>query len=783
MKFGIGQPVRRTEDPVLLTGRGQYTADVNWANQCFGVAVRSPHAHARILEIDTTDALAMPGVLDIFTGADMIADGLGPMPNNLVITQTNGEKMREPPAYGLTADKVRHVGDPVAFVVAESLDQARDAAEAVMVTYEDLPCVVDTDLADAPDAPLLYDDIPENRAFQWDFGNAQGTSDALTKADRVIELKLINNRVIANPMEPRAAIGIFEGDDQTGHYTLHTPTQGVHSLRNRICEGVLKIDPNRLRVITGNVGGGFGMKIFIYPEQICVLYAAKRIRRPVKWVGERTYDSFTTDKHGRDHVVTVKLGVDEKCRILGLDVRIKAAMGAYMSGFQAFIPTTAGAKMYSGVYAIPNIHLQVHGLFTNTTPVDAYRGAGRPEAAYLLERLMDKAAYDLDMDPMAFRLINYIAPEAMPFETSVGPIYDSGDFPRLHHLAMQKADIDGFAARKARSEKAGMLRGIGMAFYIECCGAGPGETADLRVAEDGHVTLMIGTQDNGQGHQTAYQQILSGKLGIPMQQITVIQGDTQTVKHGAGTGGSRSIPEGGVGVDKAAHGVLERAKTIASIMLEAAAADLEYAHGAFSVAGTDRSVAFNAVAKAAHDPMHVPDGQDPGLDFSVKHRATAQTYPNGVHVCELEIDPETGVVDIQRYTVVDDFGTVVNPLMLEGQVHGGIGQGLGQALMEDTRYDPESGQLITGSFMDYEMPRADRVPSIDFTAVEDIPCTTNPLGIKGAGEAGAIGAPPASINAIIDALKGYGVAHMDMPATQHKIWETIQRSRQAEAAE
>lgn len=783
MKFGIGQPVLRTEDPILLTGKGQYTADVCWENQTYGVAVRSPHAHAKILSIDTDDARSMPGVLTVFTGPDMLADGLGPMPNNLVITQTNGQKMHEPPAYALAVEKVRHVGDPVAFVVAETLDQARDAAEAVSVEYEDLPSNTDTDLADSPSAPLLYDDVPENRAFQWDFGDDIGTSKALETSDRVVEFKLINNRVVANPMEPRAAIGAFEGDEETGRFTLHTPTQGVHSMRNRLCADVFKMDPDRLRVITGNVGGGFGMKIFIYPEQICVLYAAKRVKRPVKWVADRSYDGFTTDKQGRDHVVTVKLGVDKECKITGMDVHIKAAMGAYMSGFQAFIPTTAGAKMYSGVYQIPNIHLQVHGLFTNTTPVDAYRGAGRPEASYLLERLMDKAASDLGMDPMAFRLLNYIPPEAMPFETSVGVTYDSGDFPRLHRMALEKADQVGFAARKTLSEKQGKLRGLGMAYYIECCGAGPGETADIRVAEDGHVTLMIGTQDNGQGHQTAYQQILSGKLGIPLEQITVIQGDTETVKQGAGTGGSRSIPEGGVGVDMAADGVIERAKSIASVLLETAAADLVYAEGAFTVTGTDRSVSFNAVAKAAQDPTLVPEDGTTGLDVTVKHRAEAQTYPNGCHVCELEIDPETGVVDIQRYTVVDDFGTVVNPLMLEGQVHGGIGQGLGQALMEETVYDPESGQLVSGSFMDYEMPRADKVPSIDFTAVEDIPCATNPLGIKGAGEAGAIGAPPASINAIVDALKPYGIDHIDMPATQSKIWAAIQAAQRAEAAE
>ena len=782
-KFGIGQPIRRTEDLQLLSGHGQYTADVDWDNQAYAVAVRSPYAHANILAIDIDDAKGAPGVLDIFTGDDMLDDGIGAMPANIVVTQTDGSKMIHPPRYALATGKVRHVGDPVAFVIAETLDQARDAAELVMVDYDDLPSVTDTDKADAPDAPLVYDEAPNNRSFTWDFGDEAAVQAGLKDAAHTVTLKLINNRIIVNSMEPRAALGKYEGDAETGRYSLHTPTQGVHSVQRQLADDIFHVDKSRMRILTGNVGGGFGMKIFLYPEQLCVLYGAKRIGRPVKWVAERSYDGFTTDKMGRDHVSEITLGLDEDLKITGLDITLKAAMGAYISGFQAFIPTMASAKMYSGVYAIPAIHLRVHGLFTNTTPVDAYRGAGRPEAAYLLERLMDKAALDLGVDPVDLRKRNYIPTSAMPYTTPVGPVYDSGDFARLTDIALQRADRSSFEARRQESASRGKLRGMGMSYYIECCGAGPGEQADIRVAEDGAVTLYIGTQDNGQGHQTAYKQIISNRLDIDLDRITVIQGDTDVVERGGGTGGSRSIPEGGVAVRDATEGVVEKGKQIASVLMETAAADIEYVDGKFAVVGTDRTVSFEDVARAAHDPTIVPDGVDPGLDVKARHKAEAQTYPNGCHVCELEIDPETGTLDILNYVVVDDFGTVVNPMMLAGQVHGGIGQGLGQSLMEETIYDPETGQLLSGSYMDYCMPRADNIPNIDFTYVDDIPCATNPLGIKGAGEAGAIGAPPASINAIVDAMKHLGIHHIDMPATQSRIWQTLQAASKADAAE
>ena len=783
VKFGIGQAVRRTEDPVLLTGKGQYTADVSWPGQAYAMAVRSPHAHAKILSIDTQDALEMPGVLSVFTGADMRAAGVGPLPANMVVTQTDGSPMIQPPRHALATDKVRHVGDPVAFVVAETLDQARDAAEAVLVDYEDLPSVTDTDLADAPDAPIIHDEAPDNRCFTWDFGKAAETADALAKAAHTVELKLINNRIVANAMEPRAALADYKGDDETGRFVLHTPTQGVHSIQRQLANDIFHVDTSRMRVITGNVGGGFGMKIFLYPEQVCVLYAAQQLKRPVKWVGERSYDGFTADKQGRDHVSRITLGLDKDLRFTGLHIDLKAAMGAHLSGFQAFIPTLAGAKMYTGVYRIPALHMHVRGLFTNTTPVDAYRGAGRPEAAYLLERLVDKAALDLGVDPAELRRRNFVPAEAMPYDTGLGPVYDSGDFERVMDTALARIDRAGFAARKAASEARGKRRGLGMAYYIECCGAGPGEQADLRVDEAGKVTLYIGTQDNGQGHHTAYQQIISDRLDLPLDAITVVQGDTDRVERGGGTGGSRSIPEGGVAVRDAAEGVLDKGKVIAAGLLETAPGDIDYTDGAFTVVGTDKRVSFEDVARAARDPSRLPPGAELGLDTKTQHKAAAQTFPNGCHVCEVEIDPDTGDIAIPRYVVVDDFGTVVNPMMLAGQVHGGVGQGLGQALLEETVYDPDSGQLLSGSFMDYCMPRADNMPDIDFTYIEDMPCTTNPLGIKGAGEAGAIGAPPVLINAIVDALKDLGIHHIDMPATKHRIWQTIWSATMPQAAE
>lgn len=768
-QFGIGQAITRTEDQRLLTGHGTFTDDIDCEGQAYAVMVRSPHAHARITSIDTSEALAAPGVLDIITGNEVEEASLGTIPHLIPLKQKDGSPVIEPPRPVLPRERVRHVGDPVAFVVAETLEQAREAAELVMVEYDELPAVVDTDTADAPGKPQVWDEAPNNTPYVWDLGDEDAVSEAFKKAARTVRVKLVNNRVVVNSLEPRAALGRY--DD--GKFTLYTPTQGVHSLRRQLADTIFKVDKSEVRVVTPDVGGGFGMKIFLYPEQPLVLLAAKRTGRPVKWTAERSADAFLTDNHGRDHVSVAELALDADHNFTGMRVHTKANMGAYLSNFAVFVPTACGSKMMAGVYRTPAIHVEVQGVFTNTVPVDAYRGAGRPEVAYLIERLVDKAAIDLGVDAGELRRKNFIAPEQMPYETPLGPTYDSGVFARNMDRALELADAASFPERRAKAEANGKLRGLGTAYYIECCGAGPGEQATMRVSKEGRVTLYIGTQSNGQGHETAYKQIVADGLGIDIADIDVVQGDTDLIQKGGGTGGSRSIPEGGVAVRDAGEKVVEKGRQIAGLLLETAANDIEYADGNFTVAGTDRSVSFKDVAAAAHDEASLPPDIEPGLDGQADYKAPVQTFPNGCHVCEVEIDRDTGDIRVVNHTVVDDFGTVLNPLMLAGQVHGGVAQGLGQALLEHTAYDPESGQLLTGSFMDYTMPRADDLPFVNFHYFEDAPCTTNPFGIKGAGEAGAIGAPPAAINAIVDALKPFGVSHIDMPATRETIWRAI----------
>ncbi|MBP5855957.1 xanthine dehydrogenase family protein molybdopterin-binding subunit [Marivibrio halodurans] len=774
-QFGIGQAITRTEDQRFLTGEGTYTDDIDLPGQAHAAVVRSPIAHGRITSIDIEEARAAPGVLDIITGADVKAAGLGTIPNLIPLKNKDGSDIVEPPRPVLPTERVRHVGDPVAFVVAETLAQARDAADLVMVDYDELPAQIDLDDADAADSPRVWDEAPRNTALTWDLGDEAAADAALAEAAHVVELKLVNNRLIVNSMEGRVAIGAYAD----GKYTLHTGTQGVHGLRRQLAKTIFDVPSEQVRVVTPDVGGGFGMKIFLYPEQPLVMLAAKRIGRPVKWTAERSADGFLSDSHGRDQVSTVKLALDADLNFTGLKVHTKANLGAYLSNFGVFVPTACGSKMMVGVYRTPAIHVEVQGLFTNTVPVDAYRGAGRPEVSYLLERLVDKAAIDLGVDAADLRRRNFIAPEAMPYATPLATTYDSGLFARNMDRALEIADAAGFPERRRKAEAAGKLRGLGTAYYIECCGAGPGERATLRASAAGRVTLFIGTQSNGQGHETAYKQIIADGLGLDIADIDVVQGDTDLIRKGGGTGGSRSIPEGGVAVRDAGDALIEKGKRIAGLLLEAAADDIDYLDGAFTVKGTDRTVPFRDVAAAAHDPDKLPAGEAPGLDGEADHKAAAQTFPNGCHVCEVEIDADTGVVTVVDHTVVDDFGTVLNPLLLAGQVHGGVAQGLGQALLEYTAYDTESGQLLTGSFMDYTMPRADDVPFVDFHYFEDAPCTTNPLGIKGAGEAGAIGAPPAAMNAVVDALRPFGVSHVDMPATREKIWRLIRDGRAA----
>lgn len=767
-QFGIGQPLRRVEDQRFLTGTGRYTDDIRLENEAHAVIVRSPFAHADILAISIDDALEAPGVLAVYTAEDLTKAGVKDIP--CVAGMKNGvTSFVRHDRRILARERVRHVGDPVAMVVAETLAQARDAAELVEVDYEERPSITDTADAIREDAPHVWDDTPNNHSFIWHHGNKEDTDAAFSKAAHRISLTLVNNRVVANSLEPRVAIADFNGEK----YQLFTPSQGVHNIKNQLSRSIFDIDPDKLRVVTPDVGGGFGMKLFVHPEQPLVLFAAQQLRRPVRWTAERSSDAFLSDVQGRDHVSHAELALDHDLNFLGLRVTTTANLGAYLSNYAPFVATMAGCRMLAGVYRTPAIHVEVNGIYTNTVPVDAYRGAGRPEAAYLVERLVDKAARKLGVDPLDLRRRNYIGPGEFPHKTPIGPTYDCGLFDRTMTQALARADHAGFEARRAQSKANGKLRGIGVSYYIEACGAGAGETADIRVSEDGHVTILIGSQSNGQGHDTAYRQIVAAKLGIDMDRISVIQGDSDQIEKGSGTGGSRSIPEGGTATRDAAQVIIEKGSRIAAEAMETAAGDIEFSDGIFTVAGTDRRMTLTEVAKAAHDPKNLADGMDPGLDGKAFFQGGESTYPNGCHVCELEIDPDTGMVDIQRYTVVDDFGTVINPLMLEGQVHGGIAQGMGQALLEHTVYDKDNGQLISGSFMDYGLPRADHLPFVDFTYHEDAPCLNNPMGAKGAGEAGAIGAPPAIINAIVDALHEFGVDHIDMPATPEVIWRAI----------
>jgi len=768
MKFGIGQSVTRLEDQRLITGHGRFTDDVALPHQAHGVAVRSPHAHARIVSVDTAPALAMPGVLAVYTHADLKAAGLGTIQALIRMKSADGKPMATPPRPALADGVVRHVGDPVAFVVAETDAQARDAAEAVAVDYEILPAVVDPHDAIAPGAAAVWPQAGNNICFDWEMGDRKATDAAFADARHVAKLSLVNNRVIVASMEPRAAIGDY--DRANDRSVLYTPSQGVHSLQGQIAD-IFKLSLDRVRVVTGDVGGGFGMKIFLFPEQVLVVFAARRLGRPVRWVSSRA-EAFLSDSQGRDHVTDAEIALDAEGRFLAVRVSTMANIGAYVSSFIALV-ATGGSYLLPGVYAMGAMHSRVRTVFTNTVPVDAYRGAGRPEAAYVIERLVDVAARETGLPPDEIRRRNFIRPDAMPARTAAGITYDSGDFVKNMEGAMAAADWAGVADRKAEAKARGKLRGIGMAYYVERCGGGGDEMAEIRFDQGGNATILIGNQTNGQGHETAYAQILAEKLGIPIEKVRVVQGDTDLIVYGRGTGGSRALPIGGNAVMYAADRVVARGKQIAAHQLEAAEADIEFADGRFAVAGTDRAMSFTDVVRLAFTPHKLPPGIAPGLDERANFMPKEPTFPNGCHICEIEIDPETGQVTVDRFTVVDDFGRVVNPLLLAGQVHGGIAQGIGQALLERTVYDRDSGQLLSGSFIDYALPRADELPNYGFS-YNEILCRNNPLGIKGAGEAGAIGAPPAVINAIVDALSARGIHSIDMPATPERVWRALQ---------
>ncbi|HET8728124.1 MAG TPA: xanthine dehydrogenase family protein molybdopterin-binding subunit [Alphaproteobacteria bacterium] len=770
-KFGIGQSVRRSEDPRLLTGRGRYTDDLSLPDQAHAFFLRSPFAHATIRSIDAEAARSLPGVVGIVTGADLEADGISHLSCQTPVTSSNGREMVPTPRPALAVGRVRHVGDPVALIVAEDLNAARDAAEAIDVDYDSLPAIADPVRALEPDAPQVWDEVPGNLVFDWEMGDAAAVDSGFARADHVVELQLANNRVVANPMETRACLAAYDAAAES--FTFHVSSQGAHDMRDTLADDIFRVPRDRFHVLTGDVGGGFGMKLFMYPEYVATLYAARKFGRPVRWMAERT-EAFISDDHGRDNVTRAKLALDADGRFLAFRVDTVANMGGYLSGAGPFVATAAGNRMLSGLYDLPAIHTRVRGVYTNTQPVDAYRGAGRPEAAFTVERMVDAAARQLGIAPAELRRRNFIRPKQMPHKTALGLTYDSGEFERNMNDALDLADIKGFDRRRADSRARGKLRGLGLSTYIEACAGGPAEAAHIEVARTGEVTVYAGTQSNGQGHETAYQQIVANHLGVAPERVVVVQGDTARIRTGTGTGGSRSIPVGGMAVNVAAERVLEQARLRAADLMEAAAADVEVRDGRFTIVGTDRSMSFAKVAERSEAPV--------AFDERGEFKPPAATFPNGAHVCELEVDVETGAVEIVAYTVVDDFGVVLNPLLLEGQVHGGVAQGVGQALMEHTAFDPETAQLLSGSFMDYAMPRADALPFIKFR-YNIVPCRTNPMGMKGAGEAGAIGAPPAVINALVDALAEFGVRHLDMPALPETIWRLIPPNASREAAE
>jgi carbon-monoxide dehydrogenase large subunit len=757
-KFGTGQSVRRKEDDPLLRGRGCYVADCWPAGVLQAVVVRSPHAHARFA-LDPTRARAMPGVRLVLTGADTAA--LGPLPMQAGL---EGVAIWSPPHRVLAKDEVRHVGDAVAFVVADTLDRARDAAEAIAIEWRPLPHVIGAVEALQRDAPKVWPTRPSNLAFEVALGDRAAADHAFRAAARTVSLTLVNQRLVTNYLDTRGVVA--EYDEAADRVTLTLGSQGSHAIRDTLCDDVLKIEPEKLRVVTPDVGGGFGTKLFTYREYALAFLAARRLKRPVRWVAERT-EHFLGDAQGRDNVTTARLALDDSGRFLALDIDIVADMGAYLSAYAPYIPYL-GASMSSGVYDVAACAVRLRAAFTNTVPVDAYRGAGRPEASYVIERLVDAAARELDIAPDALRLKNFVKPAAMPYATATGRVYDSGDFAAHLRRAQEIAGWQGFKVRAAAARRRALIRGIGLATYIEACGGMGPDTATVSLERDGGVTALMGSQSSGQGHHTAYAQIIADRLGVPPGRVRVVQGDTERIATGTGTGGSSSIPCGGASLAGAAEKLAGNLKALAAEALEASVKDLELVDGFVRVAGTDRAVALA-------DLGNRPDAAGK-LTTSDAFSPPAPTYPNGTHLAEVEIDPATGATRIVKYVVVDDFGVSLNPLLLAGQVQGGAVQGIGQALMEQTVYESSSGQLVTASLMDYALPRADGIPDFTFET-RNVPCCNNPLGVKGAGEAGAIGSCPAVMNAILDGLwRAFGISHIDMPATPERIWAAIAKA-------
>ncbi|MBM3516732.1 MAG: xanthine dehydrogenase family protein molybdopterin-binding subunit, partial [Alphaproteobacteria bacterium] len=756
---------RRLEDQRFITGTGRYLDDVSLPDQTYAYILRSPHAHARIRGIDTAAAARAPGVRAVLTGRDYQAAKLGPLKSPIPVRNRSGADRADPPRWPLAHERVRHVGDGVALVVADTLAQARDAAELVAVDYQDLPIVAHAIEAMAAGAPQLFDEAPNNVCIDWETGDAAAVAAAFAQAAHIAKIDIINNRVSANSMEMRGAIGVFAD----GRYLLYASTQGANATRDILCKQVFGIPAEQMRVVTPDVGGGFGMKVFSYPEYPLVLWAARLVERPVRWIPDRS-ESLLSDSHGRDNITHAEIALDRDARVIAMRVDLVVNFGAYVSQFAPFLPTGVQTPLFTGSYMIPAIYVTVKAAFTNTVPVDAYRGAGRPEASYVIERLMDSAARELGLPRDEIRRRNFIPPARMPYKTPLVHTYDSGEFARNLSDAQNLADWPGFSERRRQSQGRGRLRGIGLATYIEASGAIPEDRATLRVEADGTVVVLSGSQSIGQGQETTFVQFVEQELGIPLERVRFVQGDSDVIALGTGSGGSRSMIFGGVAVIEATKSLISNAKSAAADLLEAATVDVEYRAGQFQVAGTDRRVGLFDVARRAAAN---------GGELQGEGRFAPQmgrSFPNGCHVCEVEVDPETGVVEVVRYSIVDDFGRLANPMLVRGQVHGGTVQGIGQALYEHCVYDAGSGQLLSGSFMDYAMPRADVAPPIAF-GFNEVPCRNNPIGAKGCGEAGCAGSLPAVISALTDALSEFGIGHIDMPATSERVWRAINEKR------
>jgi len=784
----VGERMKRVEDGRFLTGRGSYTDDISKPGQTYAVFVRSPHAHAKIKSVDTQPALAVDGVVAVYTGADMAADSVGGLPCGWQVIGKSGVPMLEPPHPPLAVDTVRYVGDAVAVVIAETKNAAKDGAEALEVDYDVRPAVASAVKAMEDGAPEVHAEAPGNLCYDWEIGDRDAVDKAIAGAHHVTEFDLVNNRLIPNAIEPRAAIG--EYDQANDRYTLTTTSQNPHVIRLLMCAFVLQIPEHKCRVVAPDVGGGFGSKIFHYAEEAVVTWAAKKAGRPIKWTSDRS-EAFLTDAHGRDHVTKAQLAMDKDGKFLALKVATVANMGAYLSTFASSIPTYLYATLLAGQYTTPVIYAEVKAVFTHTTPVDAYRGAGRPEATYVVERIVEIAAREMGMDPAELRRKNFIQPDQFPYETPVALTYDTGNYQASLDRALELSDYANFEKRRAESARNGKLRGVGLSCYIEACGIAPSavagalgaraglyEAAEVRFAPTGTVSVFTGSHSHGQGHETTFAQLTADRLGIPVENVDIVHGDTDRIPFGMGTYGSRSLAVGGSAIVKAIDKIIAKGKIIAAHMLEEDRDNVDFEDGVFAVKGTNKSRTIGEVAFQAYVPHNFPhDELEPGLDESAFYDPNNFTYPAGAYVCEVEVDPDTGECSVDKFTAVDDFGNLINPMIVEGQVHGGIAQGIGQALLEGCVY-ADDGQLVTGSYMDYAMPRAEHIPdyNFDFTST---PCTHNPIGAKGCGEAGAIGTPAAVINALTDALRVAGVDNIDMPATPLKIWQALNNTKQA----